>query len=132
MSYSIKDVSQKYNLSTYTLRYYEREGLLPTVQRNDNNKRFYTDIDLGWIEMICCMRATGMSISYIKNYIDLCVKGNDTLSDRRKIMLDQREIIKEHLKKYTDLLELVDMKLDYYDKKVSKDELKKIIIEKRK
>jgi len=132
MSYSIKDVSQKYNLSTYTLRYYEREGLLPTVQRNDNNKRFYTDIDLGWIEMICCMRATGMSISYIKNYIDLCVKGNDTLSDRRKIMLDQREIIKEHLKKYTDLLELVDMKLDYYDKKVTKDELKKIIIEKRK
>ena len=132
MSYSIKDVSQKYNLSTYTLRYYEREGLLRTVQRNENNKRFYTDIDLGWIEMICCMRATGMSISYIKNYIDLCVKGNDTLSDRRKIMLDQREIIKEHLKKYTDLLELVDMKLDYYDKKVTKDELKKIIIEKRK
>ena len=132
MSYSIKDVSQKYNLSTYTLRYYEREGLLPTVQRNENNKRFYTDIDLGWIEMICCMRATGMSISYIKNYIDLCVKGNDTLSERRKIMLGQREIIKEHLKKYNDLLELVDMKLDYYDKKVTKDELKKIIIEKRK
>lgn len=132
MSYSIKEVSKKYNLSTYTLRYYEREGLLPTVQRNENNKRFYTDIDLGWIEMICCMRATGMSISYIKNYIDLCVKGNDTLSERRKIMLGQREIIKEHLKKYTDLLELVDMKLDYYDKKVSKDELKKIIIEKRK
>jgi len=132
MSYSIKEVSKKYNLSTYTLRYYEREGLLPTVQRNENNKRFYTDIDLGWIEMICCMRATGMSISYIKNYIDLCVKGNDTLPERRKIMLGQREIIKEHLKKYTDLLELVDMKLDYYDKKVSKDELKKIIIEKRK
>jgi len=132
MSYSIKEVSKKYNLSTYTLRYYEREGLLRTVQRNENNKRFYTDIDLGWIEMICCMRATGMSISYIKNYIDLCVKGNDTLSERRKIMLGQREIIKEHLKKYNDLLELVDMKLDYYDKKVSKDELKKIIIEKRK
>ncbi|HEX9025451.1 MAG TPA: MerR family transcriptional regulator [Clostridium sp.] len=132
MSYSIKEVSQKYNLSTYTLRYYEREGLLPTVQRNDNNKRFYTDIDLGWIEMICCMRSTGMSISYIKNYINLCVKGNDTLSERRKIMLGQREIIKEHLKKYNDLLELVDMKLDYYDKKVSKNELKKIVIEKRK
>jgi DNA-binding transcriptional MerR regulator len=131
MNYSIKEVGEKFNISSYTLRYYEREGLIPSVQRNDSGRRVYTDIDLGWLQLVCCMRATGMSISYIKNYVNLCTNGNDTLPERRKIMLEQKEIIKEEIKKYTELLELVDMKLDYYDEKISKDELKKFIDEKR-
>lgn len=118
MSYSIKEVSQKFNISPYTLRYYEKEGLLPSVRRNENGKRLYTDIDLGWIQIVGCMKATGMSIAYIKNYIDLCTNGNDTLSERKKIILDQKEIIEEQLKKYTGLLELVDKKLDHYDEKL--------------
>ncbi len=73
-----------------------------------------------------------MSILYIKKYVDLCISSKDTLDERRKIMLEQKEIIEEEIKKYTDLLELVNMKLDYYDKKVSKDELKELIIEKKK
>jgi DNA-binding transcriptional MerR regulator len=132
MNFSIKEVAEKFNITPYTLRYYEREGLIPFVQRNNNGRRVYTDTDLGWLQIVCCMRATGMSISYIKNYVELCTNGKDTLEERRKIMLEQKEIIKEEIKKYTDLLELVDMKLDYYDKKVSKDELKKIIAEKKK
>ena len=132
MSYSIKEVSQKFNISAYTLRYYEKEGLLPSVQRNENGKRLYTDIDLGWIQIVGCMRATGMSIAYIKKYIDLCTKGNETVPERRKIILDQKKVIEEQLKKYTELLELVDMKLDYYDEKISRDEFKKIFTEKKK
>lgn len=131
MNFSIKEVAEKFNISPYTLRYYEREGLIPSVQRTNSGRRVYTDVDLGWIQIVCCMRATGMSISYIKNYVDLCINGKDTLEERRKIILEQKKIIKEEIKKYTDLLELVDMKLDYYDKKISKDELKKIITEKR-
>jgi len=131
MDYSIKEVAEKFNISPYTLRYYEREGLIPSVQRNDNGRRVYTDIDLGWLQIVCCMRATGMSISYVKNYTELCINEKDTLEERRKIMLEQKEIIKEEIKKYTELLELVDMKLDYYDEKISKDELKSIIIKKR-
>ena len=131
MDYSIKEVAEKFNISPYTLRYYEREGLIPSVQRNDNGRRVYTDIDLGWLQIVCCMRATGMSISYVKNYTELCTNEKDTLEERRKIMLEQKEIIKEEIKKYTELLELVDMKLDYYDEKISKDELKSIIIKKR-
>lgn len=132
MNFSIKEVAEKLNISQYTLRYYEREGLIPSVQRNNNGRRVYTDADLGWLQIVCCMRATGMSISYIKKYVDLCISSKDTLDERRKIMLEQKEIIEEEIKKYTDLLELVNMKLDYYDKKVSKDELKELIIEKKK
>lgn len=130
MNYSIKEVAEKFNISSYTLRYYERESLIPSIQRN-NGRRVYTDADLGWLQIVCCMRATGMSISYIKNYVNLCTSETDTLEERRKIMIGQKEIIEKEIKKYTDLLELVDMKLDYYDKKVSKDELKKMITEKR-
>ncbi|MBV7272854.1 MerR family transcriptional regulator [Clostridium sp. PL3] len=132
MNFSIKEVAEKLNISQYTLRYYEREGLIPSVQRDNNGRRVYTDADLGWLQIVCCMRATGMSISYIKKYVDLCISSKDTLDERRKIMLEQKEIIEEEIKKYTDLLELVNMKLDYYDKKVSKDELKELIIEKKK
>lgn len=131
MNYSIKEVAEKFNISSYTLRYYEREGLIPSVQRNDNGRRVYTDTDLGWLQLVCCMRTTGMSISYIKNYVNLCTKGIDTLPERRNIMIEQKEIIKEEIRKYTELLELVDMKLDYYDEKISKDELKNFIDLKR-
>lgn len=50
----------------------------------------FKNIDLGWLQVVCCMRATGMSISYIKNYVDLCIKEKDTLEERRKIMLNQK------------------------------------------
>ena len=131
MNLSIKEAAEKFNITPYTLRYYEREGLIPSVQRNESGRRTYTEADLGWLQMVCCMRATGMSISYIKKYIDLCTSDKDTLEEKRNIMLEQKEKIEEEIKKYTDLLRLVDMKLDYYDKKVSRDDLKKLINEKR-
>ncbi|MDD7795337.1 MerR family transcriptional regulator [Clostridium sp. 'White wine YQ'] len=127
MSYSIKEVSQKFNISPYTLRYYEKEGLIPSVKRNESGRRLYTEDDLGWIQTIDCMRATGMSIAYIKKYADLCAQGEDTISERRKIILDQKKVIEEQLKKYNELLNLVDLKLDYYDEKITRDELKQIL-----
>jgi Predicted transcriptional regulators len=132
MSYSIKEVSQKFNISSYTLRYYEKEGLIPSVKRNESGRRLYTEDDLGWIQVIDCMRATGMSIAYIKKYVDLCAKGEDTIQERRKIIMDQKKVIEEQLKKYNELLNLVDMKLDYYDEKITRDELKQILNKKKK
>lgn len=102
---------------------------MPFVQRDNNGRRIYTDVDLGSIQLVNCMRATGMSIAYIKNYVSLTTKGKDTVDERRNIMLEQKEILKEEIKKYNDLLELVNMKLDYYDEKISRDELKEIITE---
>jgi DNA-binding transcriptional MerR regulator len=114
MSYSIKEVSEKFNISSYTLRYYEKEGLLPSVQRGNNGKRLYNDIDLGWIQVVCCMRATGMSIAYIKDYVDLCIRGEDTVPERYQIILRQKEIIENHLEEYKKLLAVVNKKLKHY------------------
>ncbi|WP_315069116.1 MerR family transcriptional regulator [uncultured Clostridium sp.] len=130
MSYSIKEVSQKLNISAYALRYYEREGLLPFVKRDDNGRRIYTNDDLGWIQLVNCMRTMGMSIAYIKNYVKLCVKGDETKAERRNIIQDQKDLIQKEIKKYTELLELVNLKLDYYDEKISRDEFKEIMLRK--
>lgn len=115
MSYTIKEVSEKFNLSPYTLRYYEKEKLLPSIQRANNGKRLYNDLDLEWIQIVCCMRATGMSIGYIKEYVDLCLCGKDTVSERRQIILRQKEVIENHIKEYEALLKVVNNKLKYYD-----------------
>jgi DNA-binding transcriptional MerR regulator len=131
MSYSIKEVSQKLNISAYALRYYEREGLLPFVERNDNGRRIYTNNDLGWIQLVNCMRTMGMSIAYIKNYVKLCIKGDETKAERRNIIQDQKDLIQNEIKKYTELLELVNLKLDYYDEKISRDEFKEIMMIKK-
>lgn len=73
MEYTIKEVTKKYNLSASTLRYYEKEGLLPKIKKNQSNQRVYDDDDLSWLDIIMCMRKTGMTIAYIKIILS-CVK----------------------------------------------------------
>lgn len=115
MSYSTKEVSDKFNVTMHTLRYYEKEGLLPQIKRDANGNREYSDIDLEWLNLIRCMRTTGMSISYIKNYIDLCKQGQDTLIERRQIIINQKKIVENHIKEFKGHLEVVNRKLKHYD-----------------
>lgn len=115
MSYTIKEVSERFSISPYTLRYYEKEGLLSAIHRTDSGIRIYTDADLEWLHLICCMRATGMSISYIKNYVELCRLGEDTVPERRQIIINQRTIIENEIKKYKELLKVVNRKLKHYN-----------------
>ncbi len=115
MGYSIKEVSERFNISSHTLRYYEKEGLLPPIRRADNGIRQYNDVDLEWIQLICCMRSTGMSIAHIKEYVDLCRLGDDTVAERREILLNQKRIIENEIEKYRGLLKIVNKKLSHYD-----------------
>lgn len=121
MGYSIREVSEKFNLSPDTLRYYEKEGLFPAIQRRNDGKRLYDDVDLERIQLVCCMRATGMSIADIKNYIDLCRLGDVTVLERFQIILHQKEIIETHIKEYQELLKVVNRKLEYYNQITAKE-----------
>jgi DNA-binding transcriptional MerR regulator len=100
MSYSIKEVAERFHLTKYTLRYYEREGLLPSVQRLENGIRVYNDTDLEWLELIRCMRATGMSIANIKDFVKLGTLGKDSLPERRRVILKQKELIEQQIQEY--------------------------------
>ncbi|MFH1524859.1 MAG: MerR family transcriptional regulator [Chloroflexota bacterium] len=115
MAYTIKEVSNKVNLTAYTLRYYEKEGLLPNIRRNKQGIRLFGDEDLEWISLICCLRDTGMPVSEIKRYVDLCMQGDETIQSRRQIILNQKKFIEHQIEEMNVHLEKVNNKLKYYD-----------------
>lgn len=115
MSYSIKEVAERFGVTPHTLRFYEKEGLLLWVNRNNSGVRSYSDLNLEWLALICCMRATGMPISYIKRYVDLCAQGDATIEERRRIILGQKEILQDKIRELQGNIALIDKKLRYYD-----------------
>ncbi len=95
MHYTIKEVSEKTGLTTSTLRYYDREGLLPTLKKRDSGYREFHELDLEIIRVIECFKKSGMQIKDIKQYMDLFLKGDYTLQERYEMLLAQRQILAE-------------------------------------
>ena len=118
MEYTINQVCKKYNLNASTLRYYEKERLLPPIKKNTSNQRVYNDDDLKWLDMIMCMRNTGMTIAYIRNYIDLCKQGNKTLDQRYEILKKQKEILLLQQQELNKHMEMVNYKIDLHENKL--------------
>ena len=119
MEYLIKDASKKLNISIYTLRYYDKEGLTPFVKKDENGVRKYTEEDLEWIKMLINLRDIDMPISNIKEYITLYLKGDETIEERRELMCKYREYIKKKIKDTISNLEMATEKLRQYDYAVS-------------
>lgn len=115
MGYSIAEVAEKTNLTPHTLRYYEKEGLLPFVDRSDTGNRDFKEKDLEWLELICCLKNTGMSIKQIKEVIALCLKGDDTLEIRREIFISHREEVLSQIEELHKNLDKINCKINYYD-----------------
>lgn len=92
---TIKEVSQKYNISQDTLRYYERVGLIPTVARTSGGIRNYTENDLGWVENAICMRNAGVPIEALIEYVKLYQEGDETFEARRQLLQEQLDALKE-------------------------------------
>ena len=115
MGYSIAEVAEKTHLTAHTLRYYEKEGLLPFVDRSDSGNRDFKTKDLEWLELICCLKNTGMPIKKIKEYIELCLKGDDTIDVRRQIFINHREEVIEQIEELNKNLDKINGKISYYD-----------------
>ena len=129
MGYTISQAAEKMNLTAHTLRYYEKEGLLPFVERTESGIRFFKDSDLEWLSVICCLKGTGMSIKKIKEYIDLSLEGDSTLEERRQIFIRQRESVLEQIGEMQKHLAKLDYKIQFYDQacaaKIKENQLQK-------
>ena len=112
---TIAEVSKQYNISADTLRYYERIGLIPPVNRNKNGIRDYTDEDCKWVDFIKCMRSAGLPIEALIEYVTLFRQGNSTIEARKKILIEQRDILEEKINFMTATLERLNYKIDNYD-----------------
>lgn len=115
MTYSIKEVAAKFNLSIYTLRFYDKAGLLPFVLRNAAGYREFTDTDLNLIHTICCLKDTGMKISDIKQYIDYVMAGPSTIDARRVLLARHRAAVVAKQQQLAANLHEIDYKLDIYN-----------------
>ena len=117
MGYSIQQISEKTGLKTYVLRYYEKEGLLPNINRSEKGIRHYTEDDLEWLGLICCLKNTGMSIKQIREFVDLSALGDQTLEQRCIKLCEHKKNVEEQIKIMQDHLEKVSDKIDYFTQK---------------
>jgi DNA-binding transcriptional MerR regulator len=114
VGYTIKQVSMKVNLSPYVLRYYEKEGLLPRVSRNENGNRRYSENDLEWLGLIRCLKNTGMSIRQIREFIDLSLRGSETLRQRRDMLVAHKRDVESRIQDMYRYLEKISHKIEYF------------------
>lgn len=124
MDYSIKQVSCKMNLPTYTLRYYEKEGLLPSIHRSEGGARRFSEEDLDWLGLICCLKSTGMPIRQIKEFVDLSRQGDETLKERCDILLGHKREVEARIKAMENQLRKVTKKIECFSSQYEKYRLR--------
>ncbi len=127
MGYYIGQVAQKTGLSTHTLRYYEKEGLLPYVKKNGSGLRIFSDTDLNWLSIIECLKETGMPLKGIKQYIDWDKEGNKTLNKRLEMFENHKKHVEEQIEKYQKYMQKIDYKINVYREAVKCGDLQKAL-----
>ena len=115
MPYTIKDMSKLTGLPASTLRYYDKQGLLPNLRRDQNNVRIFTEQDYHHLRLIDCLKRAGLSIKDIKNFIDLAGEGDSALTERLEIFTRRREILKSELAELQEVLGVIEYKCWYYE-----------------
>ena len=114
MGYSIGQVAKKTGLTAHTLRYYEKEGLLPFVKKSGSGLRVFSDSDLDWLVLIECLKGTGMSLKDIKQYIDWYMEGDSTLNQRLEMFKRQKLKLEEQMNQLQKHMEKINYKIAYY------------------
>jgi MerR family transcriptional regulator, aldehyde-responsive regulator len=122
----IAKVSEHYGISSDTLRYYERIGLIPPVNRNESGIRDYNELDLRRVEFIKCMRSAGLPIEVLIEYVGLVQQGDGTIEARKEILLEQREQLVTRMKEMQKTLDILNHKIEVYENAVLVKE-KKIV-----
>ena len=114
MDYLIGQVSEKFDLSIHTLRYYEKEGLLPSVKRSKSGIRQYDDATIESLRTIECLKKTGMPLKEIKEFQDWCEAGSRTLGRRKKMFLERKRAVLRQIGELQSALDLIEFKCWYY------------------
>lgn len=115
MSYTISEAAEKIGIPPSTIRYYDKEGLLPNIKRK-NGIRIFEDIDLRLMGLLTCLKNTGMPIKRIRDYVDLIQQGDASLQERYDIIKAQRQFVLDQIEQLQYYLEELDFKDWYYNK----------------
>lgn len=112
--YTVKEMAKELGLTSHAIRYYTDQGLIPHVARDKNNNRLFDEEAKLWLNNVKYMRNCGMSIHDIKRYIELNEEGASTVMERFKILIHQKEVIREKMKELQEASDYLDKKMEYY------------------
>jgi len=125
----IAEVSEHTGISSDTLRYYERIGLMWPVNRNASGIRDYTDLDLRRVEFIKCMRSAGLPVEVLIEYVGLVQQGDHTIEARKEILKEQRDLLTARMEEMQKTLDLLNHKIEVYENALLKKEQEMVQIE---
>lgn len=115
MVYTVGEMAKLLGVTASTLRYYDKEGLLPFVERSSGGIRMFRESDIEWLRVIECMKKAGMSIKDIRQYIELALKGDDTIELRLMMFRRQKEILQQKMAEMQHTMAMVEYKCWYYE-----------------
>ncbi len=113
-TYSIGEVAKELSLTVYTLRYYDKEGLMPFVDRTPSGTRVFKESDIEALKIIECLKSTGMPIKEIKAFIDWCTEGDSTLKQRYEMFIERKASVEAQMEELKKTMNLIDHKCWYY------------------
>ena len=114
MIYTMMQVCKETQLTYQTLKFYCNEGLVPNVMRDKNNRRIFDEKTVKWIKDLTCLKKCGLSIQEMKDYLDLCLQGEDTIPQRQIMLAQKQNELKEHTQELQDCVAYIDFKQNFY------------------
>lgn len=114
MLYTVGEMAKRLKVAPSTLRYYDKEGLLPFVERSNSGIRMFKDADFEWLQIINCLKKTGMQLSDIKKFIEMAMEGDSTVDARLELILEQKAVVERQIAELEDILKTLEFKEWYY------------------
>jgi DNA-binding transcriptional MerR regulator len=115
-TFHIGELAARSKRNVHTIRWYESQGLVPGVRRDDGGRRVYEELHVGWLDLVDRLRRTGMSIAQMRAYVALVKQGRSTLQARQELLSTHRARIKTMMAEFAMALKLIDGKIDFYEK----------------
>ena len=115
MIYTVGEMAKMLSVAPSTLRYYDKEGLLPFVERSGSGMRMFKDADFEWLYIIECLKKTGMPIKDIRDFITMVMKGDETIGERLELFRNQRKAVEEQIEQLQATLDILNYKCWYYE-----------------
>lgn len=114
MTYSIAEVAKIFGVTTHTLRYYDKEGLMPYVERSPAGIRQFKESDFRWLKLINCLKESGVPVKKIKNFVDWCMQGDVTIEQRLHFMEEHKKYVEKQMEELENHLKVINHKIWYY------------------
>lgn len=115
MLYTMMQVCKETGLTYQTLKFYCNEGLVPNVKRDKNNRRIFDERDVAWLGSLTCLKKCGMSIQEMKDYLALCLQGESTIPQRKKMLAQKQAALRATIRELQDSIAFIDWKQGFYD-----------------